>query len=260
MAVAKLLIGGTPECGGAPSPRLDGRSRRSSRRARGVGQCPGLRSLRARCGDRDDAVGGRRGDRRPGRIPGLRRTALPEWWALTLQNSAHGNDPRYPARRRHRPLRPSRACCSSPASSRRPPSACWSRSGRPGAAPLTVYTLHVLAAAAATVALASVGQIDAPADLRLLVPRPGILGVHILGALVVGAILAALQRRGPLEALVSSISGAVARRWERWLPAGDAGATERRADREADSGPRDGSEHGDREVAASCAHSGITER
>lgn len=81
-----------------------------------------------------------------------------------------------------------------------------------GAAPLTVYTLHVLAAAAATVALASVGQIDAPADIPWWYLGPGILGVHILGALVVGAILAALQRRGPLEALVSSISGAVARR------------------------------------------------
>lgn len=81
-----------------------------------------------------------------------------------------------------------------------------------GAAPLTVYTAHVLAAAAATFVLASSGQIGSPAEIPWWYLGPVILGIHILGASVIGAILAALKRRGPLEAFVSSISGAVARR------------------------------------------------
>lgn len=81
-----------------------------------------------------------------------------------------------------------------------------------GAAPLTVYTLHVLAAAAATFAVTSVVQIDAQADIPWWFLGPAILGCHILGAVIVGAILAASRRRGPLEAFVSSTSGAVARR------------------------------------------------
>lgn len=81
-----------------------------------------------------------------------------------------------------------------------------------GAAPLTVYTVHVLAAAATTVALTSTGQMDAVAEIPWWYLGPAILGIHILGAVLIGAILAALKRRGPLEAFVSSTSGAIARR------------------------------------------------
>lgn len=80
-----------------------------------------------------------------------------------------------------------------------------------GAAPLTVYTVHVLAAAIASFAVLS-GAVDASADIPWWYLGPAILGIHILGAVAIGAILAGLKRRGPLEALVSSASGAVARR------------------------------------------------
>lgn len=71
--------------------------------------------------------------------------------------------------------------------------------------------MHVLAAAATSFVLLS-GAVDASTALPWWYLGPAILGVHILGAIVIGAILAALKRRGPLEALVSSVSGAVARR------------------------------------------------
>ncbi len=80
-----------------------------------------------------------------------------------------------------------------------------------GAAPLTVYTIHVLAAAVATFALSASGAIESPADIPWWYLGPAILGIHILGAIVIGAILAALKRRGPLEAFVSATSGVVAR-------------------------------------------------
>ncbi|MFE7196935.1 heparan-alpha-glucosaminide N-acetyltransferase domain-containing protein [Microbacterium oxydans] len=80
-----------------------------------------------------------------------------------------------------------------------------------GAAPLTVYTVHVLAAAATSFVLLS-GAVDASTELPWWYLGPSILGIHILGAVAIGAILAALRRRGPLEAFVSSVSGAVARR------------------------------------------------
>lgn len=75
-----------------------------------------------------------------------------------------------------------------------------------GAAPLTIYSLHVIATA----------LLVQPAMEALMlqdVPDPGTLpwysigmpafGLQLAGAILIGAILAALHRRGPLEALVS---------------------------------------------------------
>lgn len=143
--------------------------------------------------------------------PGFGAPLSPEWWALTLQTPHTGTTldilrgvgialfviasmlflARVLPSAALRVLEPIRAA---------------------GAAPLTVYTVHVLAAAVATFVLASSGQIDAPAEIPWWYLGPAILGIHILGAVVIGAILAALKRRGPLEAFVSSTSGAVARR------------------------------------------------
>lgn len=81
-----------------------------------------------------------------------------------------------------------------------------------GAAPLSVYSIHVLAAAATTVVLTSIVQVDAPADIPWWYLGPAILSIHILGAIAFGAILAAMKRRGPLEAIVSTSSRAVANR------------------------------------------------
>lgn len=71
-----------------------------------------------------------------------------------------------------------------------------------GAAPLTIYAGHVLLTAAAMLAavLASGGDLT---TVPWYVAGAGILLVHVALALALGGALAALDRRGPLEALVS---------------------------------------------------------
>jgi len=78
-----------------------------------------------------------------------------------------------------------------------------------GAAPLTVYVLHVLAASAAVNVLLM--ATPPPTAIPWWYLGPAIVACHVLGAIAVGALLAALKRRGPLEACVSGLSGAVAR-------------------------------------------------
>lgn len=71
-----------------------------------------------------------------------------------------------------------------------------------GAAPLTVYTLHIVATG---LLLAPV--MEDPAVLENGIPwwaaGTGAFALQLAGVLVIGAILAALGRRGPLEALTS---------------------------------------------------------
>jgi hypothetical protein len=83
---------------------------------------------------------------------------------------------------------------------------------RAGSAPLTIYTVHVLAA-------------SIPAVLRLVVGGPALTdsvpwywssgalwAAHIAGAILIGAILMLLRRRGPLETFVAWSGSALARR------------------------------------------------
>ncbi|GAB3630710.1 heparan-alpha-glucosaminide N-acetyltransferase domain-containing protein [Microbacterium shaanxiense] len=76
-----------------------------------------------------------------------------------------------------------------------------------GAAPLTIYTAHVLVtmllSAVATRAIIA-GEATAPVWYAQGV---GILLLQIVGVLVIGAVLARLHRRGPLEALLGFVSG-----------------------------------------------------
>lgn len=78
-----------------------------------------------------------------------------------------------------------------------------------GAAPLTIYTLHLIATAAAY------GPIYAGTDFGATFPwwvaGLGAYGIQLAGVLVIGAILSALGRRGPLEALTSGIVRGVTR-------------------------------------------------
>lgn len=75
-----------------------------------------------------------------------------------------------------------------------------------GAAPLTIYSLHVVATALLLQpAMEALMLQDAPDPSTLpwyAIGMPA-FGLQLAGAILVGAILAALHRRGPLEALVS---------------------------------------------------------
>ncbi|WP_371740088.1 heparan-alpha-glucosaminide N-acetyltransferase domain-containing protein [Frigoribacterium sp. VKM Ac-2836] len=85
-----------------------------------------------------------------------------------------------------------------------------------GAAPLTVYTLHVAAAGLTTVALQLL--VEGGATLTgypWWYSGPVIVAVHVTAAIAVGAVLALLDRRGPLEAFVSGCSRRAARRLTR---------------------------------------------
>ncbi|WP_104474813.1 heparan-alpha-glucosaminide N-acetyltransferase domain-containing protein [Microterricola pindariensis] len=79
-----------------------------------------------------------------------------------------------------------------------------------GAAPLTVYTVHVLGVILATSLVLLLGP-PAFSSVPWWYLSAQILGVHLAVALVIGAVLAVLGRRGPLEALVSAVSTAAAR-------------------------------------------------
>lgn len=75
-----------------------------------------------------------------------------------------------------------------------------------GAAPLTLYTLHVVAAGSAGVLFLAVAENPA-AGVPWWVQSPAILACHLLGALLLGALLARLGRRGPLESLAGAAAG-----------------------------------------------------
>ena len=76
-----------------------------------------------------------------------------------------------------------------------------------GAAPLTIYTLHVLVTTIASIVSGDKFLSD-PAWWEL---GPYALGLHIAGALAVGIVLLAWRRKGPLETLVSKVANAGAR-------------------------------------------------
>ncbi|TPW73103.1 heparan-alpha-glucosaminide N-acetyltransferase domain-containing protein [Schumannella sp. 10F1B-5-1] len=85
-----------------------------------------------------------------------------------------------------------------------------------GSAPLTLYTLHVLATA--VIAMIITGAIGLPGDGGFgMGSTPWWLmgasawAVHIVAALLLGVVLAALKRRGPLEAFASLVARAAAR-------------------------------------------------
>ncbi|MGK9148449.1 DUF1624 domain-containing protein [Plantibacter flavus] len=88
----------------------------------------------------------------------------------------------------------------------------WSRALLPatgaGAAPLTVYSAHVvMAAVGALIASAGLGMTE---DKIWLVSSPQLWVLHILGALLLGLLIALTRRRGPLEALVHASGRAIA--------------------------------------------------
>lgn len=75
-----------------------------------------------------------------------------------------------------------------------------------GAAPLTIYSLHVVATALLLQpAIEALMLQDAPnaGDLPWYAIGMPAFGVQLAGAILIGAILAVLHRRGPLEAIVS---------------------------------------------------------
>lgn len=88
---------------------------------------------------------------------------------------------------------------------------------RAGGAPLTVYTLHVIATFIMLGALTTADSTDSN-EWPWWFSGPGILALHVAGVIAVGIVLTALGRRGPLETLTT----AVARRFARlgvWLAA-----------------------------------------
>ena len=78
-----------------------------------------------------------------------------------------------------------------------------------GAAPLTVYTAHVLAVSVVSLLAATMALTEMPWFLS----SAALWGLHIAGALAIGAVLASLQRRGPLEALVTAAGRRAASPW-----------------------------------------------
>lgn len=79
-----------------------------------------------------------------------------------------------------------------------------------GAAPLTIYTVHVLGVALTT-SLIMLLDPSSFTDVPWWYLGWGILAVHIAVVLIIGCVLAALNKRGPLEALISFASKQAAR-------------------------------------------------
>ncbi|MFC7431466.1 MULTISPECIES: heparan-alpha-glucosaminide N-acetyltransferase domain-containing protein [unclassified Agrococcus] len=77
-----------------------------------------------------------------------------------------------------------------------------------GAAPFTIYALHVCALLAASVAWAFTGV--GAATEPWFVSGFGILAVHVAGSLLVGAVLARMHAKGPLERIASAVARAFA--------------------------------------------------
>lgn len=80
-----------------------------------------------------------------------------------------------------------------------------------GAAPLTVYTAHVVVTAALH-HLATQAVIDGAVSLPWYGRSTAVFLVQLVGVLLIGLVLALLHRRGPLEALLGWISGSNRRR------------------------------------------------
>ncbi|WP_159606189.1 heparan-alpha-glucosaminide N-acetyltransferase domain-containing protein [Agromyces humi] len=92
-----------------------------------------------------------------------------------------------------------------------------------GAAPLTIYTLHVFAAGIVALAVGDRWLDDPTADVPWSISSPIMWVIHVLGALLVGAVLMLLRRRGPLESLVSLTGRLFARLADRGRGRGPAG-------------------------------------
>lgn len=83
---------------------------------------------------------------------------------------------------------------------------------RAGSAPLTVYTLHVVATSLGTmVALSATGLTAYPWYIH----SPQLWVLHVVGAVGIGAVLMVLHRRGPLETLVSASGRWASAPWRR---------------------------------------------
>ncbi|TPW75810.1 heparan-alpha-glucosaminide N-acetyltransferase domain-containing protein [Schumannella soli] len=83
-----------------------------------------------------------------------------------------------------------------------------------GSAPLTLYTLHVLATAAITILITQdlgFDVVDGTGQAPWWLMGPGAWGIHVAAALAFGVVLAIVRRRGPLEALASLVARAAAR-------------------------------------------------
>ena len=81
-----------------------------------------------------------------------------------------------------------------------------------GAAPLTVYTLHVLGVGVTGLMIEAVVRAGGFTEVPWWYLGPWIFAVHAAGAVLVGVVLATLGRKGPLETAVS----AAARRTGTW--------------------------------------------
>lgn len=78
-----------------------------------------------------------------------------------------------------------------------------------GAAPLTIYTLHLIATSLLWAPIFAGGDFDSM--LPWWVVGVGAFAVQFAGVLIIGAVLSALGRRGPLEALTSGIARTLTR-------------------------------------------------
>ena len=87
-----------------------------------------------------------------------------------------------------------------------------------GAAPFTTYTLHVCALLTASAIWAVDGSDAAFASPPWYVAGFGILGLHVAGSLLLGAILARTDAKGPLERVASAVAGSFARPREDTAP------------------------------------------
>ena len=80
-----------------------------------------------------------------------------------------------------------------------------------GAAPLTIYTLHIIATGLIYTAVMQDESVLASGTLPWWVAGLGALGIQLAGVLVIGVALSATGRRGPLEALTSGIVRGITR-------------------------------------------------
>jgi len=92
----------------------------------------------------------------------------------------------------------------------------WSRVLLPatgaGAAPLTVYSAHVvMASVGGFIAVGGLAATGYTPDTRWLVSSPELWLLHVAGALLLGWLIALTRRRGPLETLVHAAGRALAR-------------------------------------------------
>lgn len=81
-----------------------------------------------------------------------------------------------------------------------------------GAAPLTIYTLHIVVSGLLWFPYFGAGaDPEGLANIPWWVVGNGAFALQIAGALAIGAVLSVTKKRGPLEALLSKIVGAVVR-------------------------------------------------